>query len=145
MSGIKISKYFRCILIFSLIGSIAIAASAEGWRNENQIDRFSEYDIHIWDSGHWQHEIRDGRLGWYWLVNGVYYPYQYPSYPSPYPYLPSPYLEQSQPPALDEPVMHSDHPRWFYCEDSKSYYPYIAFCNPGWKIITPVPSENADS
>jgi hypothetical protein len=124
----------KFILSMALIAGLMPFAHAENWRNENEIHRFAEYDQRIWESGHWRHEIRNRKIGWFWVVNDVYYPYEYPTYPNPYPYVPSPYLEQSQPPYADEPVTHSDNPRWFYCQESKSYYPYVVGCASGWQI-----------
>jgi hypothetical protein len=30
---------------------------------------------------------------------------------------------------------------WYYCEQSKTYYPYVKTCREGWKKVTPTPSE----
>jgi len=36
-----------------------------------------------WDHGHWRHEERNGRFGWWWDVDGAAYYYDAPQYPYP--------------------------------------------------------------
>ena len=36
-----------------------------------------------WDRGHWRHEWRNGRYGWWWDVGGAWYFYEQPIYPYP--------------------------------------------------------------
>jgi hypothetical protein len=31
-------------------------------------------------------------------------------------------------------------PYWYYCERSKSYYPYVKECPSGWTRVAPQPS-----
>ncbi len=33
-----------------------------------------------WRGGHWDHDRHDGRLGWWWIVDGDWYYYQAPGY-----------------------------------------------------------------
>lgn len=132
----KTNKIYQTLpFVFALL--FTAPTSYAKWHHENQIDRFAEKDLAVWEGGQWRHEIRDRKLGWFWVVDDVYYQYEYPTYPNPYPYIPSPYLEQSQPPALDEPVTHSDNLRWFLCEDGKIYYPYTNSCASKWRVVTP--------
>jgi len=67
------------------------------------------------------------------------YPY-YPYYPYSYPYeyeprtvvvpaQPQRYIEQSSP----------DAGYWYYCADSKAYYPYVKDCPGGWQRVSPTP------
>jgi hypothetical protein len=36
-----------------------------------------------WDHGHWHHEARNGRMGWWYDVDGAAYYYDQPQYPYP--------------------------------------------------------------
>jgi hypothetical protein len=72
----------------------------------------------------------------------LWYPYYYPYpyYPYPYPYYPVPiasptpptrYIEQGQEGADDA----QDY--WYYCTESKTYYPYVKECPGGWLRVVP--------
>ena len=73
-------------------------------------------------------------------------PYYYPSpygYPGPYyapaqvvvvPPIPQVYIEQHAAPP--EPAPESRQ-YWYYCQDSKNYYPYVKECPRGWQKVLP--------
>jgi hypothetical protein len=71
-----------------------------------------------------------------------YYPYPYYPYYSPYYYAPtvevpsSPpvYIERSQPGTSSAPSGV-----WYYCPDSKTYYPYVKECPGGWQTVPAEP------
>lgn len=77
-------------------------------------------------------------------------PYYYPVVPGPYYYAPYPppvvvepeqrdvYVEQDQqgpPDAEQQPSQGT----WFYCDASKSYYPYVKQCAGGWRQVPATP------
>ncbi len=70
---------------------------------------------------------------WWWGPPGPYYgyPYGYPYYGSPYyaPPVETPqtYIQQAPP----QPSY------WYYCPDSKMYYPYVKECPSGWLTVVP--------
>ena len=75
--------------------------------------------------------------------------YYYPPYaysPAPYyypPLAPAPqeYIEQGSsvaPPSQASPSQ-AQGSWWYYCADSKSYYPYVRECPGGWQRISPTP------
>jgi len=79
------------------------------------------------------------------VVGGpLYWGYPYPYYyPPPYGYYPAPvyhpapapvYVERDQP-AADAPAQSW----WYYCEQSRSYYPYVKTCPGGWQRVAPTP------
>jgi hypothetical protein len=39
---------------------------------------FNERERVVWGGGRWRHEIHNGRLGYWWEVNGVWYFYDSP-------------------------------------------------------------------
>jgi hypothetical protein len=65
-------------------------------------------------------------------------PYYYPAYPGAYYYPPavvapapsSNYIEQESP-AGEVPTAGT----WFYCDASRSYYPYVKQCPSGWRSV----------
>ena len=71
-----------------------------------------------------------------------YYPpyYYYPTY-QPAPVViqqqPTVYVEQNpqQAPAVQTPATNY----WYYCADSRAYYPYVKECPAGWQRVAPQP------
>ena len=82
-----------------------------------------------------------GYAPWYSYPAPYYYPYYYPA-PVAYSPAPATYVEQGQEAA---PAPQSNAPRadayWYYCPDSKTYYPYVNQCAGGWQKVSPKPSS----
>ncbi len=98
-----------------------------GWhqRRHAEIHRFDHRDFRRWRAGRWHRGNHAGRIGWWWIVDGVWYYYPAAIYPYPDPYLPP--LVQAPPAA------HF----WYYCSDPPGYYPTVAQCRLAWQ---PVPA-----
>ncbi|HTT11900.1 MAG TPA: hypothetical protein VMG60_13485 [Burkholderiaceae bacterium] len=94
-------------------------------------------DLTLWRNGHWVHGPHDGQAGWWWVVGAggaaVWYLYSAPVQPYPDPWA-SP-AGATAPPAAGSTSLPSTR-SWYYCESSRTYYPYVATCRGGW---TPVP------
>lgn len=140
--------------------ALALSSSALAQRDHRgarpsyrgDISRFHQPDRNAWRGGHWTPGRHDGRHGW-WGTGGLWfgfpplvYAYSYPySYQYPYPY---PYANPWAPPVAmlspPETVVPTAPPAqyWYYCEDSRTYYPYVATCPGGW---TPVPATPSDA
>lgn len=91
-----------------------------------------------WDHGYWHHGWYSGRMGWWWVVGPSWYYYDYPIYPywwGPYSHTQVVVVEEPQP-SGPPPT-----PYWYWCNDPKGYYPYVAQCPTGW---TPVPAVPPD-
>jgi len=77
---------------------------------------------------------------WYYptpYYSPYYYPYYYPyDYPPAIsvPSSPPVYIEREQP--KDQYVPQDV---WFYCPDSKAYYPYVKECPGGWQMVPAQP------
>ena len=74
-------------------------------------------------------------------VGGPWYPYPY--YAPPVVVQPSPpiVVQPSPQPYVQQP--HEATPAqsyWYYCDSSKSYYPYVKECPGGWQRVSPQPS-----
>ena len=68
--------------------------------------------------------------GPYWGWGPAYY------YPPPYYYYPP---APAQPTEYIERIDSSEQGWWYYCEESRGYYPYVKECAAGWKRVSPAP------
>jgi len=77
-----------------------------------------------------------------------YYPHYY--YPPPRYYYP-PVIVQSAPPVyVERPTEFVERPAestapeaagwWYYCEQTRGYYPYVKSCPGGWQRVPPAPA-----
>jgi len=155
MKYLQIKKFTFFVLFMSLLsGGLATHVMAEPWRGRGEMHHFHERDIHVWRGGGWYHGPYMGRVGWWWVVGGIYYYYPAPIYPYPDPYTPpvvvsgpvatappsAPAPMPSMPPAPT--VQAQNLPSvWYYCEASKTYYPYVSECAAGWKTVPATPAK----
>lgn len=89
------------------------------------IHRFVDQDARVWRGGRWHHSHHDGRVGWWWVVGGLWYFYPEPVYPYPDPFVPGDY----------GPDASGQY--WYYCESAGQYYPYVTYCPEGWQAVVP--------
>jgi hypothetical protein len=107
---------------------------------QGNIARFHERDWHTWRGGQWTHSRHDGRIGWWWVVGSSWYFYPTPVYPYPSPWEPAPVVVV--PPVETIPMLPPPPTQyWYYCEASRSYYPYVSTCADGWKQVPATPSD----
>jgi len=68
----------------------------------------------------------------YYAPYAYYPPYYAPAYAAPQP---STYVEQ--------PVQQQQQASgyWYYCNDSRSYYPYVKDCASAWQRVAPQPQN----
>ncbi|MCD7097819.1 hypothetical protein [Stenotrophomonas sp. MMGLT7] len=102
--------------------------------------RFGPDDRALWARGGWRHEYRDGRWGWWWLVDGMWYWYDRPVYP--YPTAVS-VVTYAPPPAVayvpTEPAAPvAPPPRFRYFCPGQGYYPEVQAC-PTDFVRQPIP------
>jgi hypothetical protein len=112
-------------------------AGPSHWRGD--ITRFHEHDRNTWRGGRWTHGRHDGRLGWWWVAGGLWYLYPAPLYPYPNPWEP-PSVVLASPPASVLPAVPPAQ-YWYFCEASRTYYPYVATCPGGWQPVPATPSD----
>jgi hypothetical protein len=92
-----------------------------------------------------------GRVGVFIGAPFVVSPWGYGPYPyygyAPYPYYPpvvreepTVYIEQNAP-AAPAPAPQAQAPQqqqyWYYCQDSKTYYPHVQTCASPWQRVMP--------
>jgi hypothetical protein len=110
------------------------------WEGAHDIRHFEDRHVYVWRSGHWHHGDHDGRFGWWWITAGTWYFYPGPIYPYPDPYIP-PVVIQQQTPDSVTPNVPPPAQNWYYCDASKSYYPYVSNCPAGWKTVPATPPK----
>lgn len=77
-----------------------------------------------------------GYAPWYSYPAPYYYPpYYYPAPGAAYPSAPATYVEQGPEAA---PAPRADA-YWYYCPETKAYYPYVNQCAGGWQKVSPRP------
>lgn len=141
-------RRWRCLLPIAL-AALTLGAAAQprpphrpppgpAWHGD--IERFHEHDWQLWRGGRWVHGPHGGRVGWWWIVGGVWYFYPAPVYPYPNPWEP-PVVMPPVAPGVAPPPPPTQY--WYYCESAKGYYPYVPSCPGGWKAVpaSPPPSS----
>ncbi|MGN6230012.1 MAG: hypothetical protein ACTHNZ_02470 [Trinickia sp.] len=103
-------------------------------------------------AAHWRVGVYMGAPAPYYYPYGVPVapaPYYYPPY-SPYPPYPPPvvvvpdqpdttYVERPQPGQDDQAQDGPQQGTWWYCDRTKSYYPYVKQCASGWREVPATP------
>lgn len=117
------------LIALPLTSGLALAEPHGEW-GHGDIHRFHEHDIHVWRGGGWHHEVHEGRLGWWWVVGGLWYFYAQPVYPYPNPYVPG---EVEVEPAL--PAVQAVPSYHYYCRNPAGYYPYVPRCLVPWQRV----------
>jgi len=148
----KMTKTISLILAFSTLAVVfPMSASADrddhrgGDRHDSRpawhgdIRHFNDHDMARWRSGHWNHGYHDGRLGWWWVVGGLwfFYPQWVAGYPDPYTPPPTVIVQPTAPAAPSTPPPSQ---YWYYCDAAKAYYPYVQSCPAGWRMVPATPS-----
>lgn len=150
----KITKTISWVLAFAtLVAVLPMSASADrdgrgegrgggrdergGWHGD--IRHFHERDMDRWRGGQWHHDFHDGRLGWWWVVAGMwfFYPQWVAGYPDPYTPPPTVIVQPTAPaaPSAPPPAQY-----WYYCDAAKGYYPYVPSCAGGWRMVPASPA-----
>ncbi len=70
------------------------------------------------------------RGGWWYGP----YPYWYGP-PNPYVYAPPVVVQPAPPPVSVQPAPQQQY--WYWCEDARTYYPYVQACPSGWMQVLP--------
>jgi len=74
------------------------------------------------------------------LYASPYYAAPYPYYPAPYYYQP-PVVVQAAPQPQLQVAPQTTAPTWYYCNESKTYYPYVQSCPSGWTAVPATPQN----
>jgi hypothetical protein len=110
---------------------------------------FSPHEMDMWHRGGWHHEFRNGRYGWWYAVDDIWYFYDRPIYPYPtyvpdVVYIPeededyddAPYQPGPPPAQYGQPATYY----YYFCQDSQTYYPYVSSCASPWQPVPAAPA-----
>ena len=139
--------------IVSSIPTLSALADERGHHEfrEHDTHRFSRNELKLWRVGGWRHESHFGRVGWWWVIGGVWYLYEKPIYPYPLivsqvsfaepvlvappsagviaPGTPMVAPPPSGPAVVPQALPPQQQPQiWYYCDNPAGYYPYVATC-----------------
>jgi hypothetical protein len=94
---------------------------------------------HFGHGGHFRGGVWVG-APFFW--DPFFYPY-YPYYPYPYS---APSTTVVVPEQSDEYIVpeQQDSGYWYYCRESRGYYPYIKSCPGGWMKVVPTPAPDQE-
>lgn len=153
MNLTRTKKLSWALALSTLVAVLPMAASADrddhrdfhGDRHDDRhewhgdIRHFNDRDMGRWRGGHWNHGYHDGRLGWWWIVGGLwfFYPQWVAGYPDPYTPPPTVIVQPTAPAAPSTPPPSQ---YWYYCDAAKGYYPYVPSCAGGWRMVPATPS-----
>jgi hypothetical protein len=123
------TRLFEAALIMASVLVLVLAggtASADGYYGGHHGYYGSHVDVYI------------GRPAWRpWWRYPYYYTYAYVYQPVvSAPSAPETYIERSEPEAAA-----SQAGTWYYCPESKKYYPYVQECSGGWQNVPAEPSS----
>lgn len=95
------------------------------------------------DRGH-SHYRRSGSTHFGVVIGAPWSPWYYPS---PFYYPPPVIIERAPPVYIEQapaapPAPEASH-YWYYCEASRTYYPYVNECPGGWQRVVPRPTPPA--
>ncbi len=79
----------------------------------------------------------------YYYPHYYYPPYYYPPYYQTtvvVPSQPTVYIEQGSQPSVQPSAQPQQQGYWYYCADSRAYYPYVRDCPGGWQRVAPQPN-----
>jgi hypothetical protein len=107
-----------------VVSATALPAAADGWHDRDRDRGWHEHRGHDrdWRRGAWWHGRHDGRLGWWWTVDGAWYLYPTPVYPYP------------------DPAYAAPPPVYYWCDNPRGYYPAVPACAMPWRIVPAAPS-----
>ena len=71
-----------------------------------------------------------------WYYPGPYYYSSYPTVVEVAPSAPTVYVEQ---PRAAQPAASDAGSWWYFCNESRSYYPYVRECASPWQRVAPTP------
>ncbi len=75
-------------------------------------------------------------IGWYYAPPPVYY---HPRRVVVVPAEPTVYVERESAPAVASSPASDNF--WYYCGESRAYYPYVRDCAGGWERVPPRPQQ----
>ena len=110
----RVIYLFVAVMVLLLVGVLPAYAHGGGFRGG------------IWIGPAWP----------WWGWGEPYYPYPYPYY-----YSEPPVVIQQENPLYEQQMPQAEEQQyyWYFCQESKAYYPYVKQCPGGWLKVVPTP------
>ncbi|MBV1777150.1 hypothetical protein KSF73_15630 [Burkholderiaceae bacterium DAT-1] len=132
--------------VWATLAGVALASSALSAHAAHWHGHFHHRDVTVWRGGYWHHGPHLGRDGWWWVVGSGWYLYPDPVYPYPDFYRPPVVVERVQIESQSQsPSLLPQQQYWYFCEDTRQYYPYVSTCSSGWKPVPVTPPVAVDT
>ena len=128
-------KRLQTFLAAAVLVVLGLAAPTSALADYRWHGGFHHRDIAHWRQGYWHHGRHGGRIGWWWVVGGLWYFYPAPVYPYPDIYRPPVVVEEVPAPEPGPPPTQY----WYYCEPLHRYYPYVPSCPVPWRAVPAQP------
>ena len=114
---------------------------------------FTPRETALWRGGAWRREFHDGRLGWWFVVDDIWYFYDQPIYPYPtfipdvvyipdaeYGYDDDDAYADAGDASLPNGVFYANGTYYYYyCPALQAYYPYVGTCPSPWQTVPATP------
>jgi hypothetical protein len=103
------------------------------------VHAFNDRERRRWRHGHWHNGWHDGRVGWFYDVDDVWYPYDEPEFP--YPLVVSDLTVApldapvTMPPAMAALALPATPGIQYHCRAPDGFYPDVAACRAGWESV----------
>ena len=99
----------------------------QNWQPQHHGDwqRWHQTDLNRWRHGHWHRGYHGTTYGWWWVNDGVWFPFATPIYPYPDFWTPEGY----------------DSGYYYWCDPLQAYYPYVTDCPEDWIVV---PTDTTD-
>jgi hypothetical protein len=126
----KVSLFLLTTAFVSL--AISGPVRADDWHRHGDFQHDHHFDH--WHDGRWFNGFHDGRTGWWWIVDGLWYFYPAPVYPYPDPYTPPTVVIETTPAPQGSQV-------YYYCANPAGYYPQVPQCAAWQRVISATPAS----
>src|SRR5712691_5255990 len=111
----------KLIAGLALVAGAMTATSALAWHHRSHVFVGFNFGFPVWGAPYYAPP--------YYYPAPVYYPVYYPVAPA----APPVYVERSEPAPQQQGM-------WYYCEQTRGYYPYVTECPGGWRAVPPAPA-----
>ncbi len=122
----KIRLLLAALPFFAISASVPAVAQGYG-PGYNKPIRYHHHSFENWKAGRWFHGHHNSRLGYWWIVDNIWYYYPEPVYPYPDPYTPPTIGGYTYPNGPDV--------QYWYCPNPQGYYPNVPRCFAPWQRL----------
>lgn len=132
-------KSLKLLFMLMALGFGACGAGSNAWADR---DGRHEGAYHHGGHGGWPRTQIGIGIGYWdpWFYSPFYYPYPPVYYPRTVVIeQPAPMVYIERPENLPDADQEADGSYWYYCRDSKTYYPYVKECRSAWQRVVPKP------